>query len=287
MTLTPTLKQKDELVKLFTLIDDLIIVIKKNVLQSTNLSGRRAILADSELITAILYGKRQGLVTLKDIYQFIGCYHRAEFPNFPSYSAFVSHYNQATVIVALCLLILMGINRCQNKPLTIMIGDSTPLPVCKNIRINLHKVCKGIAARSKTTLDWFYGFKLHLLAGIKGELLGVTITPGSVDDRVPVSQLTEGLKGIFLGDAGYCSSLLEKTMAKRGIIYLTRMRQNMKRIMTFFQNKLLNFRSKVESVISVLKDRMRITTSLPRSVLGHLSHYLYTLLAYEIFNRYV
>jgi hypothetical protein len=33
--------------------------------------------------------------------------------------------------------------------------DATSIAVCKNYRINSHKVFKGIAARSKTTKGWF------------------------------------------------------------------------------------------------------------------------------------
>ncbi len=39
------------------------------------------------------------------------------------------------------------------------------------------------AARGKTSVDWFYGFKLHLVINDQGELLGVKITAGNVDDR--------------------------------------------------------------------------------------------------------
>ena len=38
--------------------------------------------------------------------------------------------------------------------------DSTPLRVCKNQRILIHKTFAGIAARCKCLMGWFYGFKL-------------------------------------------------------------------------------------------------------------------------------
>lgn len=38
--------------------------------------------------------------------------------------------------------------------------DSTPLRVCKNRRIHIHKTFAGIAARGKCSMGWFYGFKL-------------------------------------------------------------------------------------------------------------------------------
>ena len=49
--------------------------------------------------------------------------------------------------------------------------DSTPLPVCHNRRIERHKVFAGLAARGKTSMGWFYGFKLHLIVNDQGELI--------------------------------------------------------------------------------------------------------------------
>jgi hypothetical protein len=35
--------------------------------------------------------------------------------------------------------------------------------VCHNRRIDRHKVFADLAARGKTSLGWFFGFKLHLV----------------------------------------------------------------------------------------------------------------------------
>jgi hypothetical protein len=37
--------------------------------------------------------------------------------------------------------------------------------------------------RGKTSLDWFFGFKLHLVVNDKGELLNFVLTPGNIDDH--------------------------------------------------------------------------------------------------------
>ena len=39
--------------------------------------------------------------------------------------------------------------------------DSTPLRVCRNQRIHIHKTFKGIAQRGKCSMGWFFGFKLR------------------------------------------------------------------------------------------------------------------------------
>jgi len=47
-------------------------------------------------------------------------------------------------------------------------------------------VFAGRAARGKTSVGWFFGFKLHLVVSDQGEILSFCLTPGNVDDRRPV-----------------------------------------------------------------------------------------------------
>jgi hypothetical protein len=81
--------------------------------------------------------------------------------------------------------------------------DSTKKSRCHNGRIWSHKVFRALAKRGKTSVDWFYGFKLHLVVNDCGELLAVKITAGNVDDRNPVLELARGLLGKLFGDRGY------------------------------------------------------------------------------------
>ena len=55
----------------------------------------------------------------------------------------------------------------------------------------MNRVFKGKAKNSKSSMGWFYGFKLHIIVNDKGELISVKLTPGNVDDRAPVLDLTE------------------------------------------------------------------------------------------------
>ena len=58
----------------------------------------------------------------------------------------------------------------------------------------------------------------------------------------------------------------------------------MKQLMTKEQHEDLKRRQLVEVVLSQIKDRMGMASTLPRSVTGMLSHYIYTLLAYQMFR---
>ena len=55
---------------------------------------------------------------------------------------------------------------------------------CHNKRIKRNRVFKGMAEIGKTTMGWFYGFKLHLVCNDRGELLNFCITRGNLDDRI-------------------------------------------------------------------------------------------------------
>ena len=47
--------------------------------------------------------------------------------------------------------------------------DSTLLHVCRNPKILIHKIFEGLAEREKCSMEWFFGFKLHLIINDKGE----------------------------------------------------------------------------------------------------------------------
>ena len=83
--------------------------------------------------------------------------------------------------------------------------DTTALRVCDNKRIKRHKVFAALAKRSKTTMGWFFGFKLHLVINRHGEIVAVKLTPGNADERAPMLDLTEALAGILRADKGYIS----------------------------------------------------------------------------------
>jgi Transposase DDE domain len=71
--------------------------------------------------------------------------------------------------------------------------DSTALCVCKNIRIPRHKTFADHAGRSKSSIGWFYSFKLHFTVNDCGDILSFCLKRGNVDDRTPVHYLVKDL----------------------------------------------------------------------------------------------
>ena len=147
--------------------------------------------------------------------------YRHLFPETVSYNRFTeleqSVVVQFVIFVKKCLL-----GKCTG----ISFVDSTLLRVCRNQRILMHKVFKGIARRGKCSLGWFYGFKLHLICNDKGEILNFMITSGDVDDREPlkVKSFVEFIYGKMVGDKGYIGKDLFCKLFIDGIQLITKLK---------------------------------------------------------------
>ncbi len=64
------------------------------------------------------------------------------------------------------------------------------IPICHNKRAKRNKVFDNLAHWGKSSIDWYFGFKLHLIINELGEILAFQITKGNVDDRKTVPYLT-------------------------------------------------------------------------------------------------
>ena len=130
-------------------------------------------------------------------------------------------------------------------------------------------------------MDWFYGFKLHLVINDRGELLNVRLTPGNTDDRRPVPELVKGLFGKLFGDKGYVSQPLSEALYDEGVQLVTKLKRGMRnRLMPFFDKIMLRKRAIIESVIDQLKNISQIEHSRHRSVANCLVNLVVGLIAY-------
>ena len=105
-------------------------------------------------------------------------------------------------------------------------------------------------------------------------------TTGSEHDSQQAESLTEGLSGIFVGDAGYLlkhevfQSLFEKD--KR---ILAVSRKNMKCLMSEEQGILFRKQNILETVWDEFKERYGLEFHLARNLTGLFRHYCYSLLS--------
>ena len=130
-------------------------------------------------------------------------------------------------------------------------------------------------------MGWFYGFKLHLVVNDRGELLAFRITPGNVDDRQPVPELTEGLTGKLIGDRGYISQKLFDTLWERGLQLITKVRKNMhNKLLPIVDKLLLRKRALIETIFDQVKNIQQVEHSRHRSVMNAMVNVLAALAAY-------
>ena len=197
------------------------------------------------------------------------------FPRLVSYQRFVELMPSA--LVPLCGYLQSRKGECSG----ISFIDSTSLRVCHNRRIHSHKVFESCAKRGKTSVDWFFGFKLHLVINDCGELLSLRLTPGNVDDRRPVPELVKELFGKLFGDKGYISQPLFETLYGDGLQLVTKLKRKMKnRLISTFDKIMLRKRAIIESVVDQLKNISQIEHSRHRSVANCFVNLLAGLVAY-------
>jgi hypothetical protein len=160
--------------------------------------------------------------------------------------------------------------------------DSTKIAVCHNRRIRSHRVLAALARRGKTSVDWFYGFKLHFVVNDQGELLAFQLTPGNVDDRRPVPKLVRQLFGKLFGDKGYLSQQLFDLLWAQHLHLVTKIKQKMKnQLIPLFDKMMLRKRAIVESIVDQLKNISQIEHSRHRSPRNFFVNLLAGLVAYS------
>jgi len=187
--------------------------------------NRSCRMTDAQMITLLIGFHMSSYRCFKHYYIKMVQEHKELFPGLLSYNRFVEI--QSRVIIPFMMFLHYC---CTGKCTGISFIDSTALKVCHNRRIQSHKVFKGKAARGKTSVDWFFGYKLHLIINDKGEIIAFHVTCGNIHDaNIKVMQsLTKNLFGKLYGDKGYINQSLSKTLNEKGIELITKLRKKMK-----------------------------------------------------------
>ena len=241
------------------------------------LRNRARSLSLSEMMTLLIAFHQSGYRNFKTYYQEKVQIEWADaFPGLVSYQRFIEWI--PSTLVPMCAYLRSCFGKCSG----ISFMDSTALKVCHNRRIKRHKVFDDLAARGKTSVDWFFGFKLHLVVNDRGELLNIMLTPGNTDDRTPVPKLLQQLFGKVFADKGYVSQKLAKHLLKTaGIQLITKLKRTMKqRLIPLNDRLMLRKRTIIETIIDQLKNISQIEHSRHRSPVNCFVNILGGLIAY-------
>ena len=238
----------------------------------------------SEIMTILIMYHLSGYRTFKWYYiHQVMKYQKQDFPALVSYNRFVEIMRYAFVP-----LILYTIKGRFGKCSGISFVDSTPIKVCDNHRIRTHRVFSEYAKMGKSSMGWFYGFKLHLIISDRGEILSFCLTSGNVDDRneTVMDSLTKEIFGKLFADRGYTSQKLFEKLLERDITLVTRAKKNMKnKLMNLYDRLMLRKRTVIESVNDFLKNICNIEHSRHRSVINFLLNLVSALAAYSLLPK--
>ena len=245
---------------------------------------RKWAMSRSEIMAILIYFHFNTFRNFKHYYLFYVKNHLCDlFPNQLSYNRFIELESRVAVEMMLFIQ-LFCFGRCTG----ISFIDSTCVPVCHNKRIKRNKVFKGYAEIGKSTMGWYFGFKLHLICNERGELLNFMLTKANVDDRNPevFNRLSDNVFGKLFADKGYISQGLFERLFNDGIELVTGLKCNMKnKLMPLYDKILLRKRSVIETINDELKNVAQLVHSRHRSVFNFAMNVLSILAAYSFYEK--
>jgi hypothetical protein len=247
-------------------------------------SKRPPIMSKSEVISICMLFHLSGFRCFKHFYMFYVQRHmKKEYPHTVSYNRFVE-LSQSVLLPMTIFLKTCCLGLCSG----ISFVDSTPIRVCNGKRIKRNKVFKGIAEVGKSTMGWFYGFKLHIVVNDKGEILNFAITQANVDDREPLKNesFLRAVFGKLFADKGYISEKLTNILFVNDIHLITNIRNNMKNSLMTMNDKItLRKRSIIETINDELKNICQVEHSRHRSFANFITNIVAGLIAYSFLPK--
>lgn len=282
---------KDKVTEIFCIIDDFCKEYDSELEKMALLSPdgkkhrmRKWRMSRSEIMSILVCFHFNTFRNFKHYYLFhVQVHMRDLFPNQLSYNRFIELESRVAIEMMLFIQ-LFCFGRCTG----ISFIDSTCVPVCHNKRIKRNKVFRGYAEVGKSTMGWYFGFKLHLICNERGELLNFMLTKANVDDRDAnvFNRLSDNLFGKLYADKGYISQKLFDRLFNNGVEIVTGLKSNMRnKLMPLYDKILLRKRSVIETINDELKNVAQLVHSRHRSVFNFAMNVLAVLVAYSFFEK--
>lgn len=282
---------KDKVMEIFCIADDFCKEFDKEAaklgLESSKEAHRRNRswrMSRSEIMAILICFHFGPFRNFKHCYLFYVKEHLAGlFPDQLSYTRLVELEARLSVEMMLFLQVC-----CFGRCTGISFVDSTCIPVCHNKRIRRNKVFRDYAVVGKSTMGWYFGFKLHLIVNERGEVLNFMLTKANVDDRDEnvFNRLSGNVLGKLFADKGYISQGLFDRLFNDGIQLVTGLRCNMKnKLIPLYDKLLLRKRAVIETINDELKNVAQLVHSRHRSVFNFAMNALAAIAAYSFFDK--
>jgi hypothetical protein len=267
---------------IFTIVDDFCKIfegcISHKLLTNGKQRNRAGKLSLSEALSIMIFYHFSEFKHFKIYYQHF-VLNGSWFKNPPCYDRFIQ------IIPSLFLPLIIMMHYLSGKKTGIYYVDSTHFAVCKNIRISSHKTFADLASRGHSSIDWFYGFKLHMIINNKSEIVAIKITQGNVDDRKAFEEMVakKNLKGKCYADKGYLSKDLFARLYKKGLMLITGIKHNMRNYLIPILDKILHRkRFIIETIFGYIKEHFNLRSNKHRSPVKFFASLFAALIAFQI-----
>lgn len=158
----------------------------------------------------------------------------------------------------------------------IRILDSTPIPIVSyqrsNRSVSFPEASYGYCAAKD---EKYFGFKLHMAVTPSGIPTNFDLTPANISDNKMTEELIELYDFLIaIGDKGYLDKEKQQELERQNKKLITPYRKNQNKRNSEFEQKLLKFRRRIETVFSQFKDQMHLNKTRAKSLIGLVSRVL-------------
>lgn len=274
-----------KLIEVYVELDDLLKEFEKYSLKKgTPLKKHDTVLSASEVGAILVMYHLSGYKTFEYYYKrVILKEYKSWFPQAPNYKSFLRYISMSLEVMILWLLYKCS----QSKRTGFYIIDSKKLPVCHIKREHQHQVFKDIARKGKSSMGWFYGFKIHLVINNLGEVVSFELSTGNVADNNPdlLKKLLSKLEGICIGDKGYLTKLFEYFYENKLHLLVKQKKNSQGKVVLPHHIKLLNSRGLIESVFDIASSIMDIDHTRHRKPVNAFTHIFSAIVAYQFYEN--
>lgn len=191
----------DQMTELYCFIDDYLKAHPRRAAWRSSPNCRPAF-TDAEVLTIALMQSPLRVASLKQTYRLIQTNYGSAFPRLCSYQQWLARLHRLGDLVG---LLIEAARQTDGFRFSLYVIDSKPIPVCKPIRHRVVRLLREAGAYfSKTSVGWFFGFKLHVLLNTDGRIVSAALTAANLADREAALWLAQAADGgIVVADQSY------------------------------------------------------------------------------------
>ena len=256
------------IIAVFCLIDD---TLRQAAPERLRQRGPRPALCDSEVLCIEVVGEHLGLDRDSELFAYFRRHYRHFFPALARVhrTTFARQAANLWRVKEALWQRLLGRTGCD--PGWAM-TDSFPLAVCRFGRAVRCRRFRGLAGygRDHAAKATIYGFRLHARVCWPGVLTRLSLAPAGAADVALLEELTEGTRGVCLGDRAYWKPELHEWLRGRGVEMLVPFRKAKSDPTPERSRRITSIRYRIETVFGQLCDRLSVKRVWARD-LWHLS----------------